>query len=145
MKTFATAYILIYHVDAAALDPHLPSRHKYGEPLTSCRNKTDPIDFVLEVGRGFRLLEDQIATDLIRKFPGEWQDNFGVYLNPSKHAPQREFLELDEANYETRLSKKAESKSKHLVWWSGIGKFAVDLNPSTWDEKCITAKKCPSH
>ncbi|GMF19310.1 unnamed protein product [Phytophthora fragariaefolia] len=31
------------------------------------------------------------------------------------------------------------------VWWSGIGNFAVDPDPSTWDEKCITAKKCPSH
>ncbi|GMF44973.1 unnamed protein product [Phytophthora fragariaefolia] len=26
-----------------------------------------------------------------------------------------------------------------VVWWSGIGNFAVDLDPSTWDERCITA------
>ncbi|GMF54699.1 unnamed protein product [Phytophthora fragariaefolia] len=35
--------------------------------------------------------------------------------------------------------------SSNPLWWSGIGNFAVDLDPSTWDEKCITAKKCPSH
>ncbi|GMF22788.1 unnamed protein product [Phytophthora fragariaefolia] len=63
------------------------------------------MDFAFEVGRGFWLLKAQIVIEFIRKFPGEWQDNFGVCLKPSKHAPQCEFQELDEENYETRLSK----------------------------------------
>ncbi|GMG18185.1 unnamed protein product [Phytophthora fragariaefolia] len=31
------------------------------------------------------------------------------------------------------------------LWRSGIGNFAFDLDPSAWDEKCITAEWCPSH
>ncbi|GMG17071.1 unnamed protein product [Phytophthora fragariaefolia] len=83
MKTFATVYIPIYHVDAAALHSHLPPRHKKWGAANFLPHKTDPMDFAFEVGRGFRLLKAQIATELIRKFPGEWQDNFGVYLKPS--------------------------------------------------------------
>ncbi|OWZ09783.1 hypothetical protein PHMEG_00017462 [Phytophthora megakarya] len=78
---------------------------KNGEPLTSCRNKTDPIDFPFEVGRGFRLLKAQVATEFGRKLPGEWRDEFSVFLKLSKHAPQRDFRKLEEENYDSRISR----------------------------------------
>ncbi|ETI37073.1 hypothetical protein F443_16909, partial [Phytophthora nicotianae P1569] len=36
----------------------------------------------------------QVATESIRRLPNDWQDDFSVYLKPTKHAPQREFLEI---------------------------------------------------
>ncbi|EEY56417.1 uncharacterized protein PITG_09945 [Phytophthora infestans T30-4] len=78
---------------------------KNGDPLTSCRNKTDPIDFFFQIDRGFRLFKAQIATEFIRRLPNDWQDDFSVYLKPTKHAPQREFPELDEQNFSSRVAR----------------------------------------
>eukprot|EP00644_Phytophthora_capsici_P014410 jgi/Phyca11/81269/gw1.3.1164.1 len=66
---------------------------KTGTPRTSCRNKGDRIDFPFEIERGFRLLKAQVASEFSRKFP---RDEYNVFLKPSKHAPQRDFLMLDE-------------------------------------------------
>ncbi|GMF36690.1 unnamed protein product [Phytophthora fragariaefolia] len=30
-----------------------------------------------------------------------------------------------------------------MVWWSGIGNFAFDLDPSTWDERLVFAFTLP--
>ncbi|KAG1685273.1 hypothetical protein DVH05_008489 [Phytophthora capsici] len=78
---------------------------KNGTPRTSCRNKGDPIDFPFEIERGFRLLKAQVASEFCRKFPGEWRDEYNVFLKPSKHAPQRDFLMLDEENYNSLISR----------------------------------------
>ncbi|ETP18197.1 hypothetical protein F441_07544 [Phytophthora nicotianae CJ01A1] len=61
---------------------------KNDDPLTSCRNKTEPIDFSFQIDRGFRLFKAQVATEFIRRLPNDWQDDFSVYLKPTKHAPQ---------------------------------------------------------
>ncbi|OWZ13869.1 hypothetical protein PHMEG_00012735, partial [Phytophthora megakarya] len=39
------------------------------------------------------------------KLLGEWLDEFNVFLKLSKHAPQRDFRELDEENYDSRISR----------------------------------------
>ncbi|ETO72729.1 hypothetical protein F444_11253 [Phytophthora nicotianae P1976] len=78
---------------------------KNGDPLTSCRNKTEPIDFSFQIDCSFRLFKAQVATEFIRRLPNDWQDDFSVYLKPTKHAPQREFLELDEGNFSSRVAR----------------------------------------
>ncbi|ETP13879.1 hypothetical protein F441_11109 [Phytophthora nicotianae CJ01A1] len=78
---------------------------KNGDPLTSCRNKTEPIDFSFQIDCSFRLFKAQVATEFIRRLPNDWQDDFSVYLKPTKHAPQREFLELDEENFSSRVAR----------------------------------------
>ncbi|ETM97568.1 hypothetical protein PPTG_20219 [Phytophthora nicotianae INRA-310] len=73
---------------------------KNGDPLTACRDKLPPIDFLFQVSAGYRGLRGTIEEMFNRQFPNVWRDEFQLYLKPSNHAPQRDFSVLQEGQSE---------------------------------------------
>jgi hypothetical protein len=68
--------------------------NKNRTPYTACRDKVAPSDFVFRVSTGWRVLRATIEEKFQAALPGQWNLNMDVFLKPSKHAPQKDYVKL---------------------------------------------------
>ncbi|KAJ8578689.1 hypothetical protein ON010_g513 [Phytophthora cinnamomi] len=69
---------------------------KTGDPLTACRDKLPPIDFLFQVSSSYGGLRGTVEEMFTRQLPNVWRSEFELYLEPSNPATQRDFSVLQE-------------------------------------------------
>ncbi|ETP14127.1 hypothetical protein F441_10897 [Phytophthora nicotianae CJ01A1] len=71
---------------------------KNGEPYTRAHEKVSPKEFVLTIAEGPAALRKIIEKKLEEMVPGRWQPGFAVFLKPSNHAKQKDYVPLVESS-----------------------------------------------
>ncbi|ETO72966.1 hypothetical protein F444_11047 [Phytophthora nicotianae P1976] len=71
---------------------------KNGEPYTRAHEKVSPKEFVLTIAEGPAALRKIIEKKLEEMVPGQWQPGFAVFLKPSNHAKQKDYVPLVESS-----------------------------------------------
>ncbi|KAE9082155.1 hypothetical protein PF007_g22383 [Phytophthora fragariae] len=76
---------------------------KTGDPLTACRDKIAPIDFLFQVATGYGGLRGTVEEMFARQLPNVWRPDFDLYLKPSNNAPQRDLSAIQEGERDFKV------------------------------------------
>ncbi|KAJ8554789.1 hypothetical protein ON010_g9695 [Phytophthora cinnamomi] len=73
---------------------------KTGDPLTACRDKLAPINFIFKVATGYRGLRGAVEEMFGRHLPNVWRQKFDLNLKPNNNAPKRDFSVIQAGEHE---------------------------------------------
>lgn len=117
-------------LQSANMDQVLPSKLpceltiKAGVPLGSSRDKGTTVSFEIDVGEGYGVLRAKVKAGFETNTTLAWKDELDVYVKPSKNAPQKSFVKLDDASFTTSVSAAWHTARLRK---SGRGDFVLEL------------------
>ncbi|KAK3838959.1 MAG: hypothetical protein J3R72DRAFT_511922 [Linnemannia gamsii] len=94
-----------------------------GEPYTRCRSITnlpDPRPFLHTIDDSYGMLHEIVRARTQKNPDYLWQEDSGIYLQPSHNAPQKNFKEIDDSNYEVLLEDAWRMEGRRLGELSSI-------------------------